>query len=241
MNIIKDNPIALTISTNIDLTGAQVAIGYEKPDDTTGSWSASIEGDPTNGLIKAELTTEIDVSGTWDIWSIATFGSDVYKGQAAKVVVLETPPDESYIVDVAKVKLLLGLDDTYDEKIRLLIPKVQQDYLNIRGARWDYNYDSSGNITGIKFPAGADVTAAMMIGWQMNQMSLDTIVPLESERIGSYSYNRGGAQGAAGNVGGYPKSITSSIKRYMKFGDEYVGEVWYAPFYYFTYSYILER
>ena len=106
------------------------------------------------------------------------------------------------ITTLTTVKTVLGYaDTTKDALISLYIPKVEADYLNIRGVE----FATVNDVTA--YPDGADITAALMIGYLLKAKH-----GLQSESIGSYSYS---AEGTDKQIGGYPKSIVGTIKRYI--------------------------
>ena len=115
------------------------------------------------------------------------------------------------IVELQFVKDYLGITDTsYDIKIVSLIPLVEQSYLDLRNVPWDV--DSSGDIV---YPVGSDVTASEMIGFKLatSTFNKDFGKIKQSESIDAYSASFGDV--LSGGAGGYPKSIISSIKRYV--------------------------
>jgi hypothetical protein len=110
------------------------------------------------------------------------------------------------ITTVTKVKSYLGISDTtQDSKISALIPLVEQQYLEIRNAPWEV--DDQGETV---YPVGSDITAAEMIQYKLNNSTIN--YELQSETIGSYSYNRS----TASRNKGYPSEIVSAIKRYIR-------------------------
>ena len=103
------------------------------------------------------------------------------------------------------------LDITYsnfDTQIEKLIPLCEQEYLDIRNAPWDLE----NNI--IKYPAGSDVTIALMVQYNLNNLQSKGKGQIISENIDSYSVS----YQDSGLTGGYPRMITSRIKRYFR-GD----------------------
>lgn len=78
--------------TNVDITGASATlIKYKKPDDTTGSFTATIS-DAENGIIYYDVvnTTEIDQAGSWYMWAHVTFSDGrIAQGVTVRVRVFE--------------------------------------------------------------------------------------------------------------------------------------------------------
>ena len=106
------------------------------------------------------------------------------------------------ITTLSTVKTILGYTDTSkDALISLYIPKVEADYLNIRGTEFATVNDAT------VYPDGADVTAALMIGYLLKAKH-----GLQSESIGNYSYSN---ESTDKQICGYPKSIVGTIKRYI--------------------------
>lgn len=103
-----------------------------------------------------------------------------------------------------KVKTVLGITDTSkDAQIDIMIPAVENDYLQIRGLA--FNADSSDDPI-VDYPENAEVIAAQMIAFQLNNDKPG----MKSEKIGSYSYSRDEQL-----INGYPKSIVSRIERFQ--------------------------
>ena len=64
---VNQTALELRMDTNIDLsTMASAVIKYEKPDESTGEWSATAGG--SGILIKNFEAGEIDQSGLWKFW-----------------------------------------------------------------------------------------------------------------------------------------------------------------------------
>jgi len=100
------------------------------------------------------------------------------------------------------VKTYLGLSGTtYDERIDMLIPIVEADYLLIRNAAFDTHDNEELN-----YPDDSQVTSSLMIGFHLNNKPDG----MKSETIGSYSYTKEEI------TDGYPKSIARRIKRFHK-------------------------
>lgn len=110
------------------------------------------------------------------------------------------------ITTVDKVKTIMGLTDTSkDGLIEMYIPVVEQDYLNIRNAPFDV--DSYGDIV---YPIGSDVIASEMVKTRLRMQSKADTRDISSESIDSYSVSYESSSSF------YPKSIISSIKRYIR-------------------------
>ena len=212
MILIKDNPVTLSIDSEIDLTSStEVAIGYRKPDDTVGSWVGVTSLTPTDGIISYDVTDEIDQSDLWDFWSIVTITGETYLGPAIKVEVFTTPPEETRITDLAFVRAWLGKTDTSsDFKINNLIDLIQEDYLRISNYSVEPIVDSDGVQTGWSWPSGSNIVAAEMIEHSLQRSGQgDMVIPegVDSFRLGSFSVSMNNTQ----RVNGYPKSIISRI------------------------------
>lgn len=109
------------------------------------------------------------------------------------------------ITTIARVKKILQLDDDLDEQINLLIPMVEQDYINIRGK----DFDKAENGATI-YPLGSELTAIRMI-----QHHLKRDPSIRQEKLGDYSYSRG--ERDIKLVMGYPDTVIGGIKRVVIF------------------------
>lgn len=108
------------------------------------------------------------------------------------------------ITTLDSVKIFLQITDTTrDTLIEELIPQVEADFLLIRNIPFDE--DSNGEI----YPDGSELVAAQMIGFHLSSF-MASGGTYRSESIGSYSYS----VGDSGSLG-YPKAITSRIKKYV--------------------------
>ncbi|MFW6214137.1 MAG: phage head-tail connector protein, partial [Spirochaetota bacterium] len=104
---------------------------------------------------------------------------------------------------LTQVKTILQISGTeQDELIEELIPLVEEQYLEIRNL--PFETDSEGNTI---YPAGSALTAAQMVGYQLQARQNAT--GKTSESLGDYSYTMGAVDG------GYPDSITMQIRRYV--------------------------
>lgn len=113
------------------------------------------------------------------------------------------------ITTVSDVKSILNITvPTYDARIAIFIPQVEEDFLNIRGI--DFDVDSNDII---EYPANANVIAAMMIGYQLTstQFGGSGMSDKTSESIGSYSYTKHSAMEL---YKGYPRSIVGRIDQW---------------------------
>ena len=107
------------------------------------------------------------------------------------------------IVTREQVKLILQIaGDEQDALIDTLIPLVEEDYEEIRNL--PFEVDDYGDIL---FPKGAELTAALMVGYHLQ--AARNASGMESESLGDYSYSRG--QMAAD----YPHTIVGRIRRYV--------------------------
>lgn len=69
--------------TYTDLTNAtDQVIKYKKPDESTGSFAASIV-DIKGGILEYDVTSadDLDQAGEWTLWAYVTFGSSVVPGE----------------------------------------------------------------------------------------------------------------------------------------------------------------
>lgn len=209
--IIKGNTTTITLNTGLDLTTYSVfEIGYRDPENNEGTWTASVSGSATDG--KIETTQTLDLDGLWTVWSIV----DGSKGYTTVLQVVKVPRDElDYIVDLAFVKKYLGLEtNDYDFKIEQLIPVVHRDYQTIANISFSRRiYRSEDYFYREYYPEGSNVVAAEMIAYKLfGRSPEDGYRDIESESLGSYSVSYGGT-----TPGSYPKSITSSIRKYIGF------------------------
>ena len=81
MSLYISQPISVSITCSI--TGASlsdassVALGYEKPGGTTGSWTATLNG----SVLEYDITAaQNDESGVWILQPLFTFASGVIPG-----------------------------------------------------------------------------------------------------------------------------------------------------------------
>jgi len=81
--LFKGQTIALSLDTDVDITGYTGTILYEKPNRVTGSWSGSVSGDTVTYTI---TTSDIDVAGVWKVQAKAVSGGTVKYG---KITVIE--------------------------------------------------------------------------------------------------------------------------------------------------------
>lgn len=107
------------------------------------------------------------------------------------------------ITDLETVKSFLVINDTAnDARIDLLIPRVEADYLSIRGKAFDL--DTNGDTV---YPEGSDSVASEMIGYLLNKK-----YGVKIESLADFHQTFEDA-----TLFGYPKSIVGSIKRYLSF------------------------
>ncbi|OEH86249.1 hypothetical protein BHU72_11995 [Desulfuribacillus stibiiarsenatis] len=110
------------------------------------------------------------------------------------------------ITTLNKVKTILTLDDSKDALIEELIPLVEDDYEQIRNK--PFEEDSEGNTV---YPLGAELTAIDMIGYKLASDYRSHGIQSESLSRHSVTYD------TTNMLGGYPRSITGRIKRYVRF------------------------
>lgn len=108
------------------------------------------------------------------------------------------------IVTRETVKELLGIDDDEkDGRIDALIPLVEEHYREIRNA--PFETDDEGDTI---YPRGSALTAAMMVGYQLQRV--ERSLAMSSESLGDYSYTL-----ADGGDDEYPAQVIGSIRRYV--------------------------
>jgi len=204
---------ALRINFNIgidtDETSA-IVLNYRNPLGVEGVISSiSVETAATGDVYTQIANDFLDTEGWWVFYSEATTTDGDFTGHQFQIEVRD--PALS-ITNLTDVKDYLGYSDTtYDYKIGRLIPQIEEAYLSIRNAPFDT--DPDGNLI---YPPGADVTAAEMIEYRINQSISEMPQGVDSFRLGSYSVSYGSNGGAGGRMGGYPKSITSQIKTFVR-------------------------
>jgi hypothetical protein len=111
------------------------------------------------------------------------------------------------ITTLADVKIILDITDTSkDAIITKYIPLIEQQYLDIRNCPWDIDPLTDD----IEYPIGSDITAAEMIGYKLATSNKGKYKEVASESLDAHSISY-----VANSSGGYPKSITSAIKRFI--------------------------
>ena len=211
-NIYVNNPVKINFNIGIDTDETSaILLKYRNPlgvetinDEVEIAVSAT-------GDCYVEIPNDVlDTAGTYTFWSYVTTEDGDFAGDQFPFEILGVAFN---ITNLDTIKSYLGYDDTtYDAKISLLIPGIEDAYLDIRNAPFDT--DPDGNII---YPAGAATTVAEMIEYRIN-VGLSELRPMgfDTIRLGSYSVSYGSGGGAAGLMGGYPKSITSQIKSYVR-------------------------
>ena len=113
------------------------------------------------------------------------------------------------IVDLTFVKTYLGIaDTTQDSKILLLIPKVEADYLIIRGVPFK---------PGPVYPIGSDITASEMIAYKLTKVfNMKEVYGNVTTNIKLDNYSETFSDINSDSILGYPKSIVSNIQRFIK-------------------------
>jgi len=78
----------IILDTRQDIsTGTVFRILYEKPDNTSGQWTAVLEG-TTKVKYAVANASDLDQTGTWKLQSYVEIGGDVAYGQPTNMVVL---------------------------------------------------------------------------------------------------------------------------------------------------------
>lgn len=79
------------LTTDVDITGADCKIKYQKPDGTEGDWDATI-ADADYGIIYYDIqeSTELDQPGDWVLWAYVTFAdSTTAAGEPTTIEIFE--------------------------------------------------------------------------------------------------------------------------------------------------------
>ncbi len=80
---VNQSSLKIILNTGVDLTTATtLQMGYKKPDDTVGYWTAQIQG--TEGIYYNFVNDELNLVGTWAFWAYITF-SDLRKAPSEPV------------------------------------------------------------------------------------------------------------------------------------------------------------
>jgi hypothetical protein len=81
--IFKGQTITLSLDTDVDISGFDGFILYEKPNYVQGQW----EGTITSDTVSYDITeTDVDVAGVWKVQAYATDGAEHIYG---KMTVIE--------------------------------------------------------------------------------------------------------------------------------------------------------
>jgi len=80
--VFKGQTITLALDTDVDLTGFDGFIKYEKPNGVTGQWEGTVTGDTVSYEIQEE---DIDVAGVWKVQAKATDATDTKFGKVQVV------------------------------------------------------------------------------------------------------------------------------------------------------------
>ena len=85
--VVGDVGKTIILDTGSDRTSDTVKIAYCKPDGTTGTWDATINGEDSNKIQYTTISGDIDQSGIWKLRSkIVGTGISIY-GDIARVPV----------------------------------------------------------------------------------------------------------------------------------------------------------
>jgi hypothetical protein len=99
-------------------------------------------------------------------------------------------------------------DESLDAMIDLLIPAVEDDYLNLRGSSFDVNEEGQ-----VVYPFGSVLTAKLMLDWLLSPESGKALSGgMKSETIGKYTYSLQEIDAESG----YPKAIIGRIKQFAR-------------------------
>jgi hypothetical protein len=157
---------------------------------TTSAIVKGLAGYYTKSGTTAPTTSTVGAVG--DLY-LVTDGTD--SGKSYFLTAIVTDPSTSYT---------WTQDLTYDYQIGLMITKAENDYLELRGVPFETD-DGDETV----YPTGSDVVAGEMVCYLIG--------------IGQYEGRHRIGEGLAGasatydpKLGGYPRSISSQIKRYSK-------------------------
>jgi hypothetical protein len=190
-----------------------VVLKYRDPDGEENTFSETpivVDVDEGEYYIDVDLNT-LTPDGVWTFWSyVVTIEDKEYSGNPWQEYVA---PQGQYPVNKDYIKNFLGITvTTQDARIDSMIPVLISQYLSIRNAPFDKQVDDDENEHTV-YPMGMPAVIAQMMDYQLNYLS--HYQSATSERIGSYSVTYGGGPGTAGYYG-YPSSITSQIKKYVR-------------------------
>jgi hypothetical protein len=82
--------LRLTLATGQTLTGSSsLLIKFKKPDNTTGSWTATIDGgDATKMYFDIDNASYLDIRGKWIFWAYVVFsGGTIGIGKAVAQII----------------------------------------------------------------------------------------------------------------------------------------------------------
>ncbi len=107
----------IVLNTGITITGADdLKIKYQKPDGTTGEWTATASG--TTSVKYTTADGDIDQAGAWTFQAYAEVSGGKFHGETAEII-FSALFDESAFTDLVKVKAMIGMtvDQTDDDNI----------------------------------------------------------------------------------------------------------------------------
>lgn len=136
--IFVDQPYTLTLEVNQAMAGASAEIAYRKPDGTTGTWSASINGTQIYHDVTA---AENDVAGFWHFQSSVTFSGDTVATLGATATKQILAAYTFDMLTLLKSETFLNKSETTDDDdlTMLLVTIVEQvkDYCDDEDLDWD--------------------------------------------------------------------------------------------------------
>ena len=186
----------LTFTLGMDPTFYdEVVLKYRDPLGEEGELSTtivSVEDTTLSSFIEKDILTV----GVWTFWSECVKDNQLYIGHQFQV---EVKNRAATITTRDFVKKYTNIEDN-DFQIDSLIPVIENDYLEIRGAPFDR--DNEGNIV---YPTGSNVTAAEMIEFRIENRKQPSA---KSYRLGKFSITKDDS------ARGYPPYIVNQIKRY---------------------------
>jgi len=208
--VYKNQTFKQYLDTGVSLTSESyisVAMKYRKPNGVEGEWDVIIEDPAEAGIISYEIPAGVlDVIGTWYVWSYIVNSSGSFPGNQVPIMVNS---EAIRITNADYIKSIVDIDSSVsDVKLNALITLAEEDYLRIRNAPWAQGYiEETGELYN-QYPSGSDTTVAFMVEYMLQDMDDKE---LSSESTMNYSWTKRDK-----TIGGYPASITSSIKKFVR-------------------------
>jgi hypothetical protein len=90
METFVGDTVKILLNTYIDLTGySTIRIKYEKPDGTTGYWTASVCPDNSYYIMYTTFHSDLNIYGTWKLQGYVAHGGEYLHGKYATLQVLQ--------------------------------------------------------------------------------------------------------------------------------------------------------